>query len=121
MSPTLLVITIFPMCFQGLRNIAFGWLAHAILSRLVSWSENRESFTPLTSDQTTLTFVINNSRLQFSTVGFVASRELTKIRGRRFLIDEVWINTSEESYFSFFSLSIAIYVLDLNFMLCDDG
>ena len=34
MSPTLLVITIFPTCFQGLRNVAFGWLAHAILSRL---------------------------------------------------------------------------------------
>ena len=79
----------------------------------VSWSENRESFTPLVSEQTTLTFVINNSRLQFSTVGFVASLELTKIRRRRFLIDEVWINTSEESYFSFFSLCHLRFRLEL--------
>ena len=121
MSPTLLVITIFPMCFQGLRNVALVGSHMPSFRDCVSWSENRESFTPLVSEQTTLTFVINNSRLQFSTVGFVASLELTKIRRRRFLIDEVWINTSEESYFSFFPLSNDIYVLDLNFMLCDDG
>jgi len=102
MSPTLLVITIFPKCFQGLRNVALVGSHMPSFRDCFSRSENRESFTPLTSDQTTLTFVINNSRLQFSTVGFVASLELTKIRRRRFLIDEVWINQWRKLLLVFF-------------------